>query len=182
MLLPRVIVQYFILLVGNDKKTCCVILCDAACVAFALALCLKEKQTFRRWTKEGHRQEHNTQKSYDWLKAWVNKTISFFFFFFNSWLFHHSMGYSGFLTLQSLKEIRARSGPFRPAFDPLLWIILLLEMFLKTWKFINASVVFGGLGVACWPLVPKFAGSNPAEAVGFLRAKISSARLPSEGK
>jgi len=30
---------------------------------------------------------------------------------------------------------------------------------------------FGGLGVASWPLVPKFAGSNPAEAVGFLRAK-----------
>ena len=30
---------------------------------------------------------------------------------------------------------------------------------------------FGGLGVSCWPLVPKFAGSNPAEAVGFLRAK-----------
>jgi len=26
-------------------------------------------------------------------------------------------------------------------------------------------------GVACWPLVPKFAGSNPAETVGFLRAK-----------
>jgi len=41
---------------------------------------------------------------------------------------------------------------------------------------------FGGLGVACWPLVPKFAGSNPAEAVGFLRAKKSSARLPSEGE
>ena len=31
---------------------------------------------------------------------------------------------------------------------------------------------FSGLGVACWPLVSKFAGSNPAEAVGFLRAKI----------
>ena len=30
---------------------------------------------------------------------------------------------------------------------------------------------FGGLEVACWPLVPKFAGSNPAEAVGFFRAK-----------
>jgi hypothetical protein len=30
---------------------------------------------------------------------------------------------------------------------------------------------FGGLEVACWPLVPKFARSNP-----------SSARLPSEGK
>ena len=35
---------------------------------------------------------------------------------------------------------------------------------------------FGGLEVACWP------GSNPAEAVGFFRAKQSSARLPSEGK
>ena len=41
---------------------------------------------------------------------------------------------------------------------------------------------FGGLGVACWPLVPKFAGSNPAEAIGFLGVKKSSARLPSEGK
>ena len=30
---------------------------------------------------------------------------------------------------------------------------------------------FGGLVVACWPLVPKFAGSNPAEAVGFLGRK-----------
>ena len=25
-----------------------------------------------------------------------------------------------------------------------------------------------GLEVACWPLVPKFAGSNLAEAIGFL--------------
>jgi hypothetical protein len=34
---------------------------------------------------------------------------------------------------------------------------------------------FGGLEVACWPLVPKFAGSHPAEAVGFLgRNKIVS--------
>ena len=29
---------------------------------------------------------------------------------------------------------------------------------------------FVGLEVACWPLVPKFVGSNAAEAVGFLRA------------
>ena len=36
--------------------------------------------------------------------------------------------------------------------------------------------------VACWPLVPKFVGSNPAEAVGFFRAKKSSARLPSFGR
>ena len=43
-------------------------------------------------------------------------------------------------------------------------------------------VGFGGLGVACWLLVPKFVGSNLAEAVGFFRAKKSSARLPSERK
>jgi hypothetical protein len=30
---------------------------------------------------------------------------------------------------------------------------------------------FSGLEVACWPLVLKFAGSHPAEAVGFFRAK-----------
>ena len=30
---------------------------------------------------------------------------------------------------------------------------------------------FGGLGVVCWPLVTKFVGSNPAEAVGFLGRK-----------
>jgi hypothetical protein len=41
---------------------------------------------------------------------------------------------------------------------------------------------FGGLEDVCWPLVPKFAGSNPTEAVGFFRAKKSPARLPSEEK
>jgi hypothetical protein len=30
---------------------------------------------------------------------------------------------------------------------------------------------FGGLEDACWRLVPKFAGSNPAEAIGFFRAQ-----------
>ena len=50
------------------------------------------------------------------------------------------------------------------------------------WVYIFSLIGFGGLEVACWPLVPKFAGSNPTEAVGFLRAKKSSARLPSEGK
>jgi hypothetical protein len=30
---------------------------------------------------------------------------------------------------------------------------------------------FGGLEAACWPLVPKFAGSNPVEAVGFFGRK-----------
>jgi hypothetical protein len=41
---------------------------------------------------------------------------------------------------------------------------------------------FGGLGVSVLASGTKFAGSNPAEAVGFLRAEKSSARLPSEGK
>jgi len=36
---------------------------------------------------------------------------------------------------------------------------------------INQINGFGGLEVACWPLVPKFAGSNPAEAVRFLGRK-----------
>jgi hypothetical protein len=30
---------------------------------------------------------------------------------------------------------------------------------------------FGGLEDACWPVVPKFAGSDRAEAVKFFRAK-----------
>ena len=33
----------------------------------------------------------------------------------------------------------------------------------------NPESGFGGAEVACWLLVPKFAGSNPAEAVGFLK-------------
>jgi len=41
---------------------------------------------------------------------------------------------------------------------------------------------FGGLGVACCLCVPKFAGSNPAEAVRIFKGEKSSARLPSEGK
>ena len=58
-----------------------------------------------------------------------------------------------------------------------------LKLFSDTFlSYMYNMSVFGGLEVACWPLVPKFAGSNPAEAVGFFRAKTSSARLPSEGK
>jgi hypothetical protein len=37
--------------------------------------------------------------------------------------------------------------------------------------FISCVSGFGGLEVACWPLVSKFAGSYPAEAVGFLGRK-----------
>ena len=60
--------------------------------------------------------------------------------------------------------------------------ISILTSFPEIFEKIIYNSGFGGLGVACWPLVPKFAGSNPAEAVGFLGAKKSSARLPSEGK
>ena len=58
------------------------------------------------------------------------------------------------------------------------------DRYVPTLRELQMSILsgFGGLEVACWPLVPKFAGSNPAEAVGFLRAEKSSARLPSEGK
>jgi hypothetical protein len=42
---------------------------------------------------------------------------------------------------------------------------------------------FGVLWLACWPLVPEFAGSIPTVAVGFFSdVKKSSACLPSEGK
>ena len=58
--------------------------------------------------------------------------------------------------------------------------ILMPILFLKsqdfsglTWTFklplSTHTSSFGGAEVACWPLIPKFAGSNPAEAVGFLR-------------
>jgi hypothetical protein len=40
---------------------------------------------------------------------------------------------------------------------------------------------FGALEEACWPLVPKFAGSNPAEAIGFFRAEKKIPRTPSFG-
>ena len=40
---------------------------------------------------------------------------------------------------------------------------------------------FSGLEVACWPLVPKFAGSNPAEAVGFLRVNKNPQHVGGHG-
>ena len=41
---------------------------------------------------------------------------------------------------------------------------------------------FGGAEVACWPLIPKFAGSNPAEAVGFLKGDKKILSTPSLGR
>ena len=40
---------------------------------------------------------------------------------------------------------------------------------------------FGGLEVACWPLVPKFAGSNPAEAVRYLKVNKSPQHVGGHG-
>jgi hypothetical protein len=45
-----------------------------------------------------------------------------------------------------------------------------LHMFSLNCLTLEASG-FGGLEVACWPLVPKFAGSHSAEAVGFVGRK-----------
>jgi hypothetical protein len=39
------------------------------------------------------------------------------------------------------------------------------------WSLSSLVSDFDGLEVACWPLVPKFAGSHPPEAVGFLGRK-----------
>ena len=58
---------------------------------------------------------------------------------------------------------------------------------LSGFTFIAAIVMiatFDGLGLACWPLGPKFAGSNPAEAVGFFfgRKNPQHAFLPKGSK
>ena len=47
--------------------------------------------------------------------------------------------------------------------------------------FIYLDSGFGGLEVACWPLVLKFAGSNPAEAVGFLRVNKNPQHVGGHG-
>ena len=57
--------------------------------------------------------------------------------------------------------------------------ILLSHFVLRLVNILYLCLHFGGLKVACCSLIPKFAGSNPAEAVGFFRTKKSSSRLPS---
>ena len=46
----------------------------------------------------------------------------------------------------------------------------------------NIKRGFGDLEVACWPLVPKFVGSNTAEAVGFLRINKNPQHLGGHGR
>jgi len=47
------------------------------------------------------------------------------------------------------------------------------------WHSLISISGFGSLEVACWPLVPKFAGSRPAEAVGFLGLSFGGEVKPS---
>jgi hypothetical protein len=47
----------------------------------------------------------------------------------------------------------------------------LYRLYGGTWHSIMHNSSFGGLEVACWPLVPKFKGSHLAEAIGFLGRK-----------
>ena len=69
-------------------------------------------------------------------------------------------------------------------FNTRQWVISIDKQhnaFCWKWKFADVKSGFGGAKVACW--LPTFAGSNPAEAVGFLKGdKKSSARLPSEAR
>ena len=97
-------------------------------------------------------------------------------------------------TVLTVEERKSEKSNFKVGSSPNLRVPKACQGFREA--LVTASVVwmlllvstycchsgFGGLEVACWPLVPKFAGSNSAEAVGFFRAKKSSARLPSEGK
>jgi hypothetical protein len=52
-----------------------------------------------------------------------------------------------------------------------VWCTPYTEQLLAVVHDVSSNKLLQLLEVACWPLVPKFAGSNPAEAVGFLRAK-----------
>ena len=47
---------------------------------------------------------------------------------------------------------------------------------LTRYRVTSTESGFGGLEIACWPLVPNFAGSNPAEAVGFFQGEKNPQR------
>jgi len=49
--------------------------------------------------------------------------------------------------------------------------ILYASISNQFWNYILVFISFGDLGLACWPLVLKFAGSNPAEGFGVLGRK-----------
>jgi hypothetical protein len=45
-----------------------------------------------------------------------------------------------------------------------------IVLYVGFMRFFHIFSTFSNSREACWPLVPKFAGSTPAEAVGFFRA------------
>ena len=57
----------------------------------------------------------------------------------------------------------------------------LKQTYQMTLSVMLCSSGFGGLEVECWPLVPKFAGSNPAEAIGFLRVNKNPQHVGGHG-
>ena len=61
-----------------------------------------------------------------------------------------------------------RTSITQPEFEPSACLLKSLTAKNKLLLLTSICRGFGGLEVACWPLVPKFAGSHPAEAVGFL--------------
>jgi hypothetical protein len=104
----------------------------------------------------------------------------FYWLISSNFLFHcHVLGLKFFNTLSFQKfSIGSYHSLLVSRFliHMLTFCLLLCSLVL----ILTASVVWW---LACWPLVPEFAGSNPAEVVGFFRyRKRSSACLPSEGK
>jgi len=51
------------------------------------------------------------------------------------------------------------------------WYVSAITWSRVSCKYVERRSGFGGLEVACWPLIPKFAGSHPAEAFGILGQK-----------
>jgi hypothetical protein len=79
-------------------------------------------------------------------------------------------------------ELSSCSDRFNPMIDDSVHDLKAAEWSkIKVLEKVAKKSGFGCLEVACWLLVPKFTGSNPAEAVGFFRVKKSSARLPRRG-
>jgi hypothetical protein len=74
-----------------------------------------------------------------------------------------------------LHMIYISSGNIRHPVTHTNRIIIKYKKYLRQTEYIFYFILilyfsgFGGAEVACWPLIPKFACSNPAEAVGFLK-------------
>ena len=99
------------------------------------------------------REDHEVHKGhvgalgweYFWLKrSWINQLLNFRYSHYNIKL------------LMNLKP-----------FEEFRWKYAYLQTNLTLHFMYDTVSGFGGLGVAYWPLVPKFAGSNPAKSVGF---------------